>query len=682
VAERIDKIELPFDQATLSLDYVALDYESADKIKYAYQLAGWDKSWNYVNNIRTANYSRLHEGTYTFKIKVTDGAGLWSEATHLLTVVVWPPWYRTWWAYCLYALLLGSAVYLYILYNKRQERLKYEIKLANFEKEKEKELTEKKLSFFTHISHEFRTPLTLIINPIKDLIQKIDTPDEHRELNTVHRNARRLLGLIDQLLLFRKADANTDNLQFARHNFYELCHEVYLCFVQQAKGNQQEYLFECEHHELELYVDREKIEIALFNLLSNAIKYTPERGKITFRVTETNDEVHIAVADNGYGIDAASSSRLFEKFYQANARQAPVKTGFGIGLYLVKSFVEAHKGTVGFETGEGKGTTFLITLQKGKKHLEGEVILDEPQQETALLAELVEDVPEEPVPAITDTSMEELVTDRQTILLADDDDAIRRYLQQILKNKYEILEAVNGKEALAMAKQQFPDLVISDIKMEEMDGIELCRQIKQDPNLNHIPVILLTGSNREEVELQSIEGGANAYITKPFDKDILLAKVDNLFKNRSELQKYFFNEVTLQKNTLKISPEYKEFLDKCIAIVEQYLHDDQFTIKTLAHEIGMSHSYLYKKVRLMSGQTIAGFIRYIRLRKAAELMIRANCNVNEAAFQVGISDVKYFRRQFNKLFGMNPSEYIKKYRDPFNKTYQISSKVLKEKPKD
>ena len=238
-------------------------------------------------------------------------------------------------------------------------------------------------------------------------------------------------------------------------------------------------------------------------------------------------------------------------------------------------------------------------------------------------------------------------------------------------------------EALKMAREKFPDLVISDIRMEAMDGIELCRQIKQDQNLNHIPVILLTGSNGDEVELQSIEGGADAYITKPFDKDILLARVENLFNSRSELQKYFFNEVTLQKNTLKISPEYKEFLDKCIAIVEEhYLHDDQFSIKKLAHDIGMSHSYLYKKVRLMSGQSVAGFIRYIRLKKAAELMIRTNCNVNDAAFQVGIKDVKYFRRQFNKLFGMNPSEYIKKYRDPFNKTYQISTKVLKEKPKE
>jgi CheY-like chemotaxis protein/AraC-like DNA-binding protein len=454
---------------------------------------------------------------------------------------------------------------------------------------------------------------------------------------------------------------------------------VFLYFVQQAKGNHQEYLFECNNQDLELYIDREKMEIALFNLLSNAIKYTPEHGKIIFRVTETADEVNVAVIDNGYGIAAGARSRLFEKFYQASSKNAPAKTGFGIGLYLVQRFVEGHNGTVSFHTEEGKGTSFLVTLKKGTKHLADKTILQAQEQESSLLAELAEDIPEEPVATATDIKSEELVTDRQTILLADDDDAIRRYLQQILKHKYELLEAVNGIEALKIAQEKFPDLVISDIRMEGLDGIELCRQIKQDQNLNHIPVILLTGSSGDEVELQSIEGGADAYITKPFDKDILLAKVENLFNSRSELQKYFFNEVTLQKNTLKISPEYKAFLDKCIAIVEQHLHDDQFTIKVLAQEIGMSHSYLYKKVKLMSGQSVAGFIRYIRLRKSAELMIRSNCNVNDAAFQVGFNDTKYFRRQFNILFGMNPSEYIKKYRDPFNKTYQISTKVLKEK---
>lgn len=682
ISEWIKKIVLPYDKAVLSLDYVALNYNNADKIKYSYKLEGWDKNWTYANNIRTANYSRLGEGSYTFKIKLTNGSGDWSNETRLLTVVVLPPWYRTWWAYLIYVLVAGSIVYLYIMYSKRQERLKYEIKLANLENEKEKELTEKKLSFFTHISHEFRTPLTLIINPVKDLLRRIDSPEDHKDLNIVHRNARRLLNLIDQLLMFRKADVEADNMKFARRNFYDLCHGVYLCFVQQAKLNRQEYIFECNNKELELYVDKEKMEIALFNLISNATKYTPEGGKIIFRITEKETEVEVAVIDNGYGIPRAAASKLFEKFYQASSEKTAAKTGFGIGLYLVKHFVEGHKGQVSFSSEEGKGTTFLVKLKKGKEHVEGQVIQSALQRDSVILEQLKEEPEEEEiVPASEPAKLEEVVTDRMTVLIADDDKAIRQYLQQILKDKYEMLEAVNGADALKLVQNKFPDLVISDIRMEVMDGIELCRQIKKDQSINHIPVILLTGSHAAGVELQGVEGGADVYITKPFDKDILLAKVENLFKSRNELQNYFLNEITLKKNTLKISPEYKEFLDKCIAIVEQHLDDDQFTIKTLALEIGMSHSYLYKKVRMMSGQSIAGFIRYIRLRKAAELMIKADCNVNQAAYQVGISDVKYFRAQFNKLFGMNPSDYIRKYRDPFNKTYQVSSTVLKEKSK-
>lgn len=302
------------------------------------------------------------------------------------------------------------------------------------------------------------------------------------------------------------------------------------------------------------------------------------------------------------------------------------------------------------------------------------------QTDLPILAELKDEPLEEGLlHNAKEEKLDEVITDRPTILIADDDDSIRQYLHQILKEKYVIFEAINGGDALKIAQKKFPDLVICDYHMEPMDGIQLCKELKKDQSLNHIPVILLTGSQAPELELHSLEGGAGVYITKPFDKDVLLAKVENLFRSRSELQNYFLNEITLKKNTLKISSEYKEFLDRCIKIVEQHLDNDQFTIKTLAQDIGMSHSYLYKKIRMMSGQSVAGFIRYIRLRKAAELMIKAECNVNQAAYQVGISDVKYFRVQFHKLFGMNPSEYIKKYREPFNKTYQVSPNVLREK---
>jgi signal transduction histidine kinase/ligand-binding sensor domain-containing protein/DNA-binding NarL/FixJ family response regulator len=689
VSGRVEKIELPYNKAVLSLDYLALDYRGADKIKYGYKLEGWDKNWIDANDIRTANYSWLREGTYTFKIRIKNGAGEWSNETGLLTVVVLPPWYRTWWAFLLYVTLASSLIYLGFVYYERQQRLKYQIqlanyeaRLANFEKEKEKELAEKKLSFFTHISHEFRTPLTLIINPVKDLLRKTDSQEEQKELNIVHRNARRLLSLIDQLLIFRKADVGADTMRFSKCNFYDVCNEVFLCFVQQAKMNRQEFVFQCENKELALFIDRQKIEIALFNLLSNAIKFTPEGGSIIFTVSEKENDVEVAITDNGYGIPKEAASRLFEKFYQASAENVPAKTGFGIGLYLVKHFVDRHKGTVSFESVEQEGTTFLVRLKKGTAHLEGEVITKEQQNESVMLEGLKEEWEEEEIlTASKPEKLNDVITERQTVLIVDDDKAIRQYLRQVLIEKYLVLEAGDGAQALKLARENFPDLVISDIRMKEMNGVELCTHIKQDESLNHIPVILLTGSNSTEVELESIEGGADVYITKPFDKDILLAKMENLFKRHNELQQYFLNEITLKKNTLKISPEYKEFLEKCIQIVENHLYDDQFTIKTFAAEIGMSHNQLYKKVKLISGQTVTSFIRFIRLRKAAALMIQNDCNVNQAAYQVGISDVKYFRVQFNKLFGMNPSEYIKRYREPFNRTYQISPTVIKDQPK-
>lgn len=512
-------------------------------------------------------------------------------------------------------------------------------------------------------------------------MRKIDTQDEQQELNVVHRNARRLLSLVDQLLLFRKADAEADRMKFYKENFYALCHEVYVCFVQQAKLNNQEYVFECDNRELELYVDKEKIEIAFFNLISNAIKYTQKGGSIKFSIIERETDVEVVVSDNGYGISKEARPHLFEKFYQATAQNAPAKTGFGIGLYLVRHFVEGHKGEVSFESEEDKGTRFVVKLKKGEAHLGGQTIEQGKQKESAILEEFKED-PVELEPLQTGKrkkpeKLEDVVTNQRTILIVDDNKEIRQYLQQILNDTYLVLEAENGKAALKLTQRKFPDMVISDIRMNEMDGIELCKQIKQDQSLNHIPVIMLTGSYGPDVELQSVEGGADVYITKPFDKDILLAKVENLFKSRNELQEYFFNEITLKKNTLKISPEYKEFLYKCIAIVEQHIDNDQFTISILAQEMGMSHSFLYKKIRLISGQSVASFIRYVRLRKAAELMIKDNCNVNEAAYHVGISDVKYFRVQFHKLFGMNPLKYKNRYKGTFSKTYRISADAVK-----
>lgn len=667
-AAGMQQIRVPFDRAVFSLSFLALDYSSADKISYAYYLEGWDKSWNNVGNIRTANYSRLQEGTYLFKVKAKSQDGNWGPETTLLRISVLPPWYRTWWAYASYVLILALGIYLYLLYSRRQERLKYEIKLAHLENEKDKELNEKKLSFFTNISHEFRSPLSLIINPLKDFLSKKNENKNGNDLNIAYRNARRLLGLVDQLLLFRKADSGADILKVSRFDIIHLCNEVYQCFVQQARNRGMQYNFNTAKEKIELHGDYEKIEIALFNLLSNAFKYTGDGGVINITINQEGELIKIIINDTGCGFDMAESDRIFGKFQQASSVRSQ-KAGFGIGLYLVKHFIESHNGTIEVNSQLNQGTSFTISLQTGTKHLPAQYITDESGQSHELLDELVEETmqePELPVMEEQGRSADETITEKKTLLVVDDNTEIREYMRQLFGDKYILFTADNGDTGLQMALRHFPDLIITDISMTGIDGIELCTRVKKSEMLAHIPVILLTAASSSEVKLKGIEGGADDYITKPFDSKLLQARVETILKNRNRLQRYFFDHITLQESTIKVPSEYREFLKDCIRVVEENLDTEDFTILKFSRAMGMSRSSLYQKIKNISGQSPNAFIRSIRLRRAAVLIIKENMNVNQAAFQVGIGDARYFREQFNKLFGMTPSDYRKKYRLPFS----------------
>jgi signal transduction histidine kinase/ligand-binding sensor domain-containing protein/DNA-binding response OmpR family regulator len=667
----VQELKIPYDKAIISFDFVALEYSSPDKISYAYYLDGWDKGWNYVGEARTANYTRLQEGNYVFKIKATNADGKWGREVRTVSITVLPPWYRTWWARMLYITFIGAGIWFFIQYRSRQERLQYEIKLAHLENEKEKEINERKLSFFTNISHEFRTPLTLIINPLKEFIQNQERSEHNEPLGVVYRNARRLLSLVDQLLLFRTADTRGDQLKVTRLNMVELCNEVYLCFSQQAKARRMQYHFCCSREHIMLYADYEKLEIALFNLLSNAFKFTPDEGSILLELQETESEVTLLIKDNGCGIPADMGNRIFDKFQRAGGRQEHLQTGFGIGLYLVKHFIESHKGAITYSSPANEGTAFFIRLRKGKAHLAGADLAPDTPARSGILHELADGtdltVNKENKRARSPLKqVEELVTEKRSILLIDDNAEILEYLRQLFANRFIIYEAGNGDEGFALVEKHMPDLVISDIQMEGMNGVELCTRIKQTETLSHIPVILLTSASAADVKIKGLEEGADDYITKPFDKELLLVKVDNIIKNRHLLRQYFLDSITLKHTSIRVPADYRDFLNQCIQIVEANLDNEDFSIKTFTQAIGMSHSSLYKKVKSMSGQTINAFIRSIRLRKAAVLMLKENYTINQAAQQVGIGDIRYFREQFFKLFGMNPSEYVKKYRPSFN----------------
>lgn len=691
---RITSISMPFKDAVLSVDFAALEYSFPGKIFYAYYLEGWDKDWNYVGKVRNANYTRLEEGDYILHIRSTNPDGVWSERELTLHITVFPPWYRSWWAYIFYALVVVGAIIMYQRYRVYKARLKYEIALSQatlsrekaerekaeaeiktqlaereMEKvkaEKEQEINDRRLTFFTNISHEFRAPIGLIVNPVKSLLQSPDAKSKVKtELETVYRNARRLISLVDQLLLFRKAEAGADRLRVVSLDICSLANEVLLAFDQQARAANIEYSFERPAEAVEIYADREKLEIVLYNLISNALKYTPAGGKIVVRVTTSENLVNVMVSDTGYGIPADIGEKLFDRFYQVRKKDTPVKPGFGIGLFLVKHFIEGMKGRVWYKSEEGAGTRFYIELQKGKAHFDEEDIVEEFTPSPTLLNELVEEasIKNEPIAApVEKTKLQSLLDEKASMLVVDDDGQMRDYLARIFADKFTVYLADNATEGLKLASQYVPDIIISDVNMDGMNGVQFCAAIREDSSLSHIPVILLTGNATNETRLEGLEGGADDYIVKPFDQEILQARVANILKSRTTLQKYFYNEITLGKTTYKVAPEYRRFLDNCIAIVEANLDDPEFSIKVLATELRMGQSSLYKKVKSISGQSPSAFIRFIRLRKVAKLLVETDYNINEAAFEAGFNDMKHFREQFFRLFGMKPSEYVKSFR--------------------
>lgn len=680
----LPELRLPFDQAVLSLDFTALEYDGTEKINYAYTLAGWDKGWNYSNGSRTANYSSVHEGSYVFRVRVSHADGTWSREYELLRLVVLPPWYRTWWAYLLYGVCVVALVMAYVGYARSRERLRWDVKLAQLATEKEKELVARKVAFFTHITHEFRGPLTLIINPVRDMLRRenpllggeIAGAGGREGLQYVYRNAQRLLGLVDQLLLFQKSESGSDVIKPAPVNIVELAREVWLCFVEAARMKKMCYSFEAPAGaDWCLNVEREKVEIALYNLVSNALKYTPEGGKVVLGMIEAEGRIEIFVRDNGMGIPEEVGNQVFDKFYQIRRNEVTSISGFGIGLYLVKQFVEAHGGTVSYSSEKGKGTCFRLSFLKGV-NASAEVVA---AGLSPLMREMAEEAP----------AGGELVSEKRQVLIVDDDAQLLAYMRQMLEADYTVFSASSGEEGLERAKRYRPDLIISDVHMDGMSGIELCETVKNDPVLGQAPVILLTASSSANNKLAGVRHGADDYITKPFDKDLLVARVGALLKNRERIEQSFFEGVTnggtvvkgvgsgkAVNDPVRISGEDKEFLDRLVAVVEENLDEDDFCIKKLSVEMGMSHSHLYQKIKELSGQSLNGFIRWVRLKKAAELLINTPCNVGEAALQVGISDLRWFREQFHKQFGLNPSEYIKKYRRVFSAKYYVNREKM------
>jgi signal transduction histidine kinase/DNA-binding response OmpR family regulator/ligand-binding sensor domain-containing protein len=664
------QFSLPYDKAVITVEYTALEYRKPEKIKYSYYLEGWEEHWHYPEGYRKATYGKLPSGKYLLHVRSTDTEGNWLANEKTIAIKINPPFWLSWFAYVGYALMLMTGIFVYNRYKSSQQHFKNELALSSLKLEQEKALQEKKNDFFTHVSHELRSPLTLIVNPVKDLIESYQNQlngEQLASLDIVYRNSKRLLMLVDKFLLLKRMESFSDELVLVEGSIVNVCKQVFQYYELHAKSKDIKYAFEYESEQGDLFFDREKIEIIVSNLLSNAFKYVSQGGSIILNISVINNGVCIAVKDDGSGVAVEIADKLFQQFVRD---QDSRHNGFGIGLFLAKNYTEMHGGTIAYEPNVPGGSTFKVTLLKGKAHFNSDLIQQEVGIRAAYLEKRVVDVEESQIneSGFKDEDLDSLPfflqNEKPSILIIDDDAEIKEYLRAIFEKNYNVFCEDNAAAGLRAAYQHKPELILSDVMMKDMTGIEFCKEIRADEGLAHIPVFLLTADPTELNEMVALQGGADDYIFKPFDKSVLLLKVDNMIKSKIQMKKSLFESI-VNIGLEKVSKEDVLFLRRLENLVHDNQESEQFNIKWLASTIGMSHSSLYKRIKNISGLTINDFVRNVKIKHAAKLLLTTNISISEAAYSSGFSDVKYFRMHFLKVYHLLPSDFVKKYRTRF-----------------
>jgi len=659
-----------------SVEFVGLNYANPQKNRYAYQLDGYNAGWVYpAPGQRTASFANLPPGHYTLRVKASNGEGAWSARPASMAFEVLAPWYKTGWAYLAYTLALAGAIALYRRFEMSQQELQNKLVFEQFQTEKEKELTGLKLGFFTNVSHELRTPLTLILGPMEDIMRSPGpVADLRGKVNLMHQQARKLLELVNQLLDFRKVESGHVPLRASPGDAGRFLTDLYAVFQLKAQERAVAYVLDVPAEPVRLYFDRSKLEIILTNLLANAFKYTRERGRVELTASPVgsadgeavyqggqliDNYLKVSVIDTGVGIQAHELERIFDPYYQASHTNTLRMTGTGIGLALARQFAQRHGGQLTVVSAPGVGTTFELRLPFGQQHLQpGDIQPEETDQETAsLLADA--DLP--PLEA-ADAPAGPAPTGPPRLLVVEDNDEVRQYLRQIFEADYEVFTAEDGLVGWEKALAQLPDLIISDVMMPRSDGLELCQRLKQHPKTAHIPVLLLTARTAETHELEGIGMGADEYMSKPFNPALLYAKADGLLRNRRKLHEFYQRQILLQPTEIVVADADREFLAQAMGVVEQHLGDSDFSVQVLVKEMAMSQSVFYRRIKSISGQTAVEFIRDVRLKRAAQLLAQTTMRVSEIAFEVGIEDAKYFRKAFQKIYNLTPSDYAKQHR--------------------
>ena len=643
-------VELPYNQNTFNISFNVLDYTQSSQVEFSYMLEGLENAWYSTQGDNQVTFRNIPHGNYVFKVKTRFRNQEWNENAAQLTVVIAPPLWLTWYAKLSYVILFIFALYALLRFYKRKLDLESSLEVERKQSLNKQELNEERLRFYTNITHELRTPLTLILGPLEDLLSDATLSPKHaNKISIIHDSATRLLNLINRILEFRKTETQNRKLSVAKGDLGQLVQEVGLRYKELNPNNKVNYHIHIETEDTEIFYDADMITIILDNLMSNAAKYTSE-GDITLSLRSVEENqikyTEISVSDTGHGIDAEALPHIFDRYYQAKSKYQA--SGSGIGLALVKGLSELHEGILKVESAVDMGTTFTLRL------------LTENTYPNAIHAQ--HDMEKKPMDA-EETTITDTPTENHPIVLVVEDNAdIREYIRSSFTDIYEVITAKDGKEGWELAQARIPNIIVSDIMMPVMDGIELCKRIKEDMRTSHIPVILLTAKDSLQDKEEGYASGADSYLTKPFSAKLLHSRINNLLETRKKIASLLALTDTQPKQESAVSSLNKldnEFLQKITQIIEENLEMEKMDIAFIADKMCMSHSTLYRKIKGLTDMSANEFIRKVKMRKGVELLMSGQYTISEIAYMIGFSSVAYFRQCFKDEYGMSPSDYVK-----------------------
>lgn len=632
------------------------------KNKIAYKLEGFNEEWVEEDKGKTTiTYTNLSAGSYTFMVKGANGDGTWSTKIKSLNIEILPPWYQTWWSYLLFGLLTIGAGVGIVVYFTQHEKLKQRLKYEKLDKERLKTINQGKFRYFTNLSHEFKTPLTLIAGPLEYIIANNTDSGNNKYLAVIQKNTKRLLSLADQLITFRRAEQGYISLNLSKNTLGGFIYPTTEAFENYAIEKNINFFYKVHTPNEEIIIDVEKTERIIFNLLSNAFKHTPPLGNISIeselKILSGKKMIRIDVIDNGKGIPEEDLDNIFERFYQLGNKTSSIAAGGGIGLAFCKTLVHLLGGKISATSTPGVETRFSVILPSRPMEEEGNDAIY--FSEKSFIKDWI--------PLSSDNREEYLddltikLNNKFTLLIVENEVDVQIFLKSTLSKKYNVILANNGLEALKKIKQQEPDLIVSDVMMPEMDGFELCEKVKSDSGLCDIPFVLLTALENNEDMIRGLEFGADAYISKPFSLKHLELRIEKLIQNKVRLKEYFSKNSTIPQKNIEISTRDKEFLTKIIDVIEKNIADSNFGVQELASEMGLSNAHFYRRLKKLTGQIPNVYLRNFRLQRATELMGKnEGHNVTEIMYQIGIESKSYFSTSFKKLHGVSPSEFLSK----------------------